>query len=434
MKQTSKKVLALAAGISLAATVAACSSNTPGNGTSSQSAAGNAALTGRGPITWVQGKDNAGKVQGLLDQWNAKHPDEKVTLIELSSSADQQRQSMINNAQTKSDAYCVLSVDVVWVAEFAANRWLEALPADQLPADKFLKPVWQTGMYRDRLYAVPHASDGGLLYYRSDLLKQAGIDKAPASWDDMKKSCDAVRKLPGQENIGCYGGQLAKYEGGTVNIAEAINGGGGVFFDQAGKPKVDTPEAAKGLDYLVNGLKTNFIPQEALTYKEEEGRAAFEAGRLLFYRNWPYQYSLTAKKLEGKYDIAPLPAMGDHAGASSLGGHNAGISTSCKNKATAFDFIKWYTDEDAQKYMLKEESLAPVYSSLYNDAEMVKLYPYLPTLLKSIENAVPRPQVVRYGDVTAAIQDAIYPALQGSTSTKDALADLQKRLAALSDH
>lgn len=38
--------------------------------------------------------------------------------------------------------------------------------------------------------------------------------------------------------------------------------------------------------------------------------------------------------------------------------------------------------------------------SLYADPELIKQFPYLPTLLKSIQNAKPRPKAVAYGDVT----------------------------------
>jgi multiple sugar transport system substrate-binding protein len=39
----------------------------------------------------------------------------------------------------------------------------------------------------------------------------------------------------------------------------------------------------------VNGFKNGAIPQKAITYKEEDGRCAFQAGELLFHRQWPYQ-------------------------------------------------------------------------------------------------------------------------------------------------
>ena len=51
--------------------------------------------------------------------------------------------------------------------------------------------------------------------------------------------------------------------------------------------------------------------------------------------------------------------------------------------------------------------------SLYTDPALVKQYPYLPVLLESIENAVPRPITPFYPGVTKAIQNNAYAAMQG---------------------
>ena len=118
--------------------LAACS-----NDSDSGSAADSQDFSGTGPINYAQGKDfSSGMVQKRLDEWNKKYPDEKVTLIELSSEADQQRSSLVNSAQTKSDAYDVISLDLVWVAEFAANRWVMQLPADKLKNSDIIPSVW----------------------------------------------------------------------------------------------------------------------------------------------------------------------------------------------------------------------------------------------------------------------------------------------------
>ncbi len=52
-------------------------------------------------------------------------------------------------------------------------------------------------------------------------------------------------------------------------------------------------------------------------------------------------------------------------------------------------------------------------ADLYNDPALQKKFPYLPTLLTSIENAVPRPVTPFYPAVTKAIQDNAYAALKG---------------------
>ena len=410
-----------------------------GGGGSTTSAGGGAttALEGVGPITFVTGKDTSNFVQGQLDKWNAAHPDQKVTFIELPDDADAQRQQMIQNANAKSDAFTILSVDNVWTAEFAANRYIVELQPDQFPAiPSMLPPVVDAAKYKDKLYAVPYASDGGMLYYRTDLLQAAGITAPPKTYSELIDDCKKVQATPGGAGLNCYAGQFQKYEGLTVNAAEAINGGGGVITDDSGKPNVNTPEAKAGLDFLANGFKDGYIAKEALTYKEEESRRAFQEGKLLFLRNWPYVYSLASKtdgssKVNGKFAVAPLPgATGP--GVSSLGGHALAISAYAKNKKTALDFINFYTSKDENTIQVKQASLAPVWTSIYDDPALQKDLPYLTTLKDSILSAKARPKVVKYGDATLAIQDAAYAALQGTETTDQALQQLQDKLTKLS--
>jgi multiple sugar transport system substrate-binding protein len=387
---------------------------------------------GRGPITLATGKDTSGVLPKVLDQWNSKHPKEKVRMIELSDSADEQRQRMIQNAELKSSDFTVLNMDVVWNAEFAANRWIMELPKDQLKTDQLLKPTVDAASYRGRMYSAPWSSDGGLLYYRKDLLKKADVEP-PKTWDEMKAACKKVKKLPEAKDVSCYSGQFDKYEGLTVNFSEMINGAGGSVVDENGKPTVNTPEAKKGLKWFVDAYKDGTIPKKAITYKEEEGRQAFQKGKLLFHRQWAYQWSLAnmkdgSSKVAGKFDVSPLPGM-TGTGASSLGGHNLAISSTAKNKATALDFVKFMTNHENQKKKLALSSQPPTNAALYDDPAMVKKFPFLPTLKKSILSAKPRPRVVQYGDATAAIQEAAYGALTGKTSVDAALAKLQKDLA-----
>lgn len=430
-----RKHLALVAGATATGLVLAACGGDDGGGETEAGGGGETgapALEGTGPITLVQGKDTSGFVQQVLDKWNADHPDEEATLIELPESADQQRAQMIQNAEAESDAYSVLSVDNVWTAEFAANRYILELPEDEFPVDEMLQPVIDSARYLDKIYAIPHASDGGMLYYRTDLLEAAGIAEPPATWAEMLEQCEQIQATPEGEGAACYAGQFEKYEGLTVNASEAINSAGGVVTEDDGTPNVNTPEAAEGLNFLVNGFTEGYIPAEAITYKEEEGRRAFQEGRLIFHRQWPYQYNLAnatdgSSQVAGKFAVAPLPGL-DGPGASSLGGHALGISTYAANKASALEFIKFYTSVEENTQQLELASNAPIYESIYDDAALQEKFPYLPILKESILNAIPRPKVVRYGDATLAIQDAAYGALTGDLTTEEALEQLQTQL------
>lgn len=380
-------------------------------------------LDARGPISYVQGKDNSDVVRPLLEKWNKDHPDEKVTFVELSDNADQQHDDMVQNLQSKNENYDVMSVDVIWTAEFAAKGWLQPLQ-DELEVDTsdMLEATIESGTYQDVLYAAPQSSDGGMLYYRTDL-----VPEPPKTWDEMMDMCSIAEK----EKMGCYAGQFAKYEGLTVNTAEAINTAGGTIIDDEGNPTLETEEAKAGLDNLVTAYENGNIPKEAITYMEEQGRQAFESGDLLFLRNWPYVYGLAqngdSSKVKDKFAVAPLPGL-DGPGASSLGGHNVGISAYSAHKATAHDFVEFLTSAETEKFYATQGSLAPVLGSLYDDADLVEQLPYLPVLKTSIDNAVPRPVTPFYPAVTKAIQDNAYAALKGDKSVDDALADMQQSI------
>ncbi len=419
-------MLAATAAVAALLVTTACSSGDSGGG----AAAGPADdWEQRGPITYAQGKDTAGVWKGILEQWNADHPGEEVTLRELSPEADQQRADMIKRAQAKSGEFSVMSVDVVWTAEFAANGWLTELPADQFPTTGMLESAVDAASYFGKVYAFPQSSDGALLYYRKDLLDAAGLE-APTTWAEMQAACDKI--LPDQKGMSCYAGQHQKYEGLTCNIAEAVNSSGGEFITENGESAVDTPEAIDGLQWMVDGFKSGMIPADAITWKEEEGRQAFQDGKLLFHRNWPYVWNLAVKddgssQVVGKVAVAPLPGK-DGPGVSTLGGHNIGISKFAENKGTAADFIKWIASEPIQREFLEKGSLAPVLGDMYADAELNEQFPYLETLGKSIETAQSRPKAVRYGDVTLAIQDSTYAALQGQKPSDQAFTELQAKL------
>ena len=413
-----KKAMRVAAAtVTLALTGAglvACSSSTP--------AGGGASSPGKdefGPITVVQGKDNNGTLPLMKEMWDKSHPGEEVTFKEQSDKADQQLTDLLQHFQQKLSDYDVVSTDVVWTQQLASQGYLQPLTgAYKLDQSAIVPAVLNTSKYRDIQYAAPSATDSQILYYRKDWL---GSKPVPKTYEEMFALCGIAKS----KGAGCYAGQYAKYEGLTVNFAEAVNSAGGTIVNDKGEPTLNTPEAKKGLETLVNAFKDGDIPKAAITYQEEQGRQAFEAGKLMFYTNWPYAYSLTttgknsfAAKDKNALGIAGFP------GKSSLGGHNWAISQYSKHKGTALKFLKWAQTPEVQKFEIEKASAAPVVASLYTDSSLTSKFPYLTTLKDSLDNAVPRPGTPYYQAVTTAIQNNAYAALQGSKSVDQALSDM----------
>lgn len=392
-----------------------------GGGTGGGTSGGGGGNTGdRGPITMVQGKDTSGILPGLANLWNKDHPNEKVTMIQQTDKADQQHDDLVQHFQAKDSSYDVVSVDVIWTAEFAAKQWLVPLKDDfAINTDGLLAGPVKSATYNGTLYAAPETSDGGLLYYRKDL-----VSKPPTTWAELISDCSKATA-----GMSCYAGQFSKYEGLTCNAAEAIYGAGGNIVKADGKtPDVDTDQAKQGLNFLVNGFKQGYIAKDAITYQEEESRNAFQSGKVLFLRNWPYVYNHLVQdkdsKVKDKFGVAPLPGL-NGPGTSTLGGHNFAISQYSKHKATALDFLKFIVSEPAQNLLLNVGSLAPVLKASYSDPALIAKFGYLPTLEKSIDTAIPRPVTPFYPAVTQTIEQNVYQALQGSLSVDDAVKNIQ---------
>ncbi|MEU6218170.1 ABC transporter substrate-binding protein [Streptomyces sp. NPDC047022] len=386
----------------------------------------------RGPLTLATAGDLTGYLRPLLEGWNRTHPGEKVTLVELPDSADETHAQMITDLRGgDSSRFDVLNIDVAWTSEFAAAGWIRPLPRDRFPLKSFLPPVVGTATYDGRLFAVPYVTNAGLLLYRKDVLAREGV-APPRTWSELEHEAKTIAPKYG---LGGYAGQFLPYEGLTVNAAEAVySAGGTILGDEGERVTVNSAAAREGIGFLARGIREGWIPREALTYKEEESKQAFQDGHLLFLRNWPYAYAVASakgSKVAGKIGAVPLPGP-DGPGTSVLGGSNLAVNTHARHPESAARLIAYLTSEPVQREVLTRGALPPVRAALYDDPELVRRFPYLPTLRASVLAAAPRPKSPRYDQVSLAVQAVVHDALTGQETPESAVRRLARELAAIS--
>ncbi|MEY9990470.1 multiple sugar transport system substrate-binding protein [Streptomyces sp. V4I8] len=387
---------------------------------------------GRGPMTLATAGDLTGYLGSVLDGWNRTHPDEKVTLVELPDSADETHAQMTTDLRAGDRSrFDILNIDVSWTSEFAAQGWIRPLARDRFPLDTFLPPVVDTATYDGQLYAVPYVTNAGLLLYRKDILAKEGVDP-PRTWAELEGAAKTIAPKYGLDG---YAGQFLPYEGLTVNAAEAVySAGGSILGDEGERVTVNSTAARDGIGFLARGVREGWIPQRALTFKEEESKQAFQDGRLLFLRNWPYAYvgaSAKGSPVSGKIGAVPLPGPGGP-GRSVLGGSNLAVSTHARHPDSAARLIAYLTSERVQRQILTRGALPPVRADLYEDPGLVREFPYLPTLRQSVRTAAPRPESPRYDQVSLVVQAVVHDAMTGRETPESAVRRLARELAALS--
>jgi multiple sugar transport system substrate-binding protein len=183
----------------------------------------------------------------------------------------------------------------------------------------------------------------------------------------------------------------------------------------------------------VRGVREGWIPKAALSYKEEESKQAFQDGRLLFLRNWPYAYAVASapgSPVAGKVGAVRLPGP-DGPGTSVLGGSDLAVNTHARHPNSAARLIAYLTSEKVQRQVLTLGALPPVRAALYMDPDLVERFPYLPTLRSSVLSAAPRPKSPRYDQVSLVVQAVVHDAMTGHESSDAAVRRLAKELAAI---
>lgn len=391
------------------------SSSSSGSSSSGSAVTPTMANNASGKVTWCIGKDTTGAFSEVVKLYNQSHPKVHVTLLELPTSADAQRTQLVQREQAKSSECDVLGMDVIWTAEFASQGWLKDVsPAIQARQSEFIPSTLNTAKMNGKYWAVPFNTNAGLLYYN-----KTKIPTAPTTWQQTYQLA---------KQHGGLGIQGQQYEGLTVNFLELLFSNGGTVVSSDGKKAtIDSPQAQQVLSFMQQGFKSGAIPQANLTYMEEESRNAFQDGKVVLLRNWPYVYSL-AKQAKVNFGVVPLPTFAGGHPASVLGGYNLGISSYSKDPGAALSFVNFATSPAAQTKFFIKSSLPAVIASVYKDPAVVKSQPFAPQLLLAVEHGQARPVSPVYPQISEAIYKNVYSALSSGTSPSTALSNAQSQI------
>ena len=370
-----------------------------------------------GDVTWCIGKDTTGAFGTVIDNFNKANPNANVKLLELPEDAGEQRRLQVQRLEAKSPECDVLGTDVIWTAEYAAQGWLLDV-SDWISknGDKFIPSTVDTTEFEGKNWAIPFNSNAGFIYYRTDQ-----VDKAPDNWEDLYKEA-------GENDGVVYQG--FRYEGLTVNFLELVYSAGGSVLSEDGKEATaDSQEVKDALTFMADGIKNGAVPKAVTTYKEEESRRAFESGNATFMRNWPYAYSLGKdSKIADKFDIATFPGFAGNKGAGVLGGYNLAISAYSKNPEGSLAFAEFATNPEQQALMATEASLPPTVTETYDDPAVKKAMPFAEELRTAIDQAQPRPVSPVYPQISEAIFNNVYDALQGKASADEAASKMNEEI------
>jgi multiple sugar transport system substrate-binding protein len=327
----------------------------------------------------------------------------------------------------------VILGDVIWTAQLAANDWISTLSDLFDNQDEYLPGSIEAVTFDGDIFGVPWFTDTGLLYYRSDLLEDAGFSEPPTTWDELMEMAETVSRDVNVENGFVFQG--ANYEGGVCNGLEFIwnHGGDALDPDDPTRVVVDSPEAVAGLRAERSMVESGVAPQSVATYREDESAGAFLNGNAVFLRNWPYVYALVGVEGEsrietGQVGVSELPSADGGPGFGTVGDQPLYITATSENQESAWEFIRFLAESEQQKFRALEGSFLPTLTALYEDEEIRDSVPVVPLAQEALQNTRPRPVSPYYSDLSLQMSEEFNDSLNGDIPPEEAAANLQSAM------
>jgi multiple sugar transport system substrate-binding protein len=183
----------------------------------------------------------------------------------------------------------------------------------------------------------------------------------------------------------------------------------------------------------LRGLVVDGVSPPWVTAADEElTRRAFQDGRAIFLRNWPYALDLfeaADSPVRGKVGIAPLPRhRRGTRGAGATGGAHLAIHRRTRHPEAALALVRHLASDASQKAMAAGVALNPTRMHLYQDPDLVKNHPWLPRIYEIAAAARPRPVTPYYLMLSTTLQPELSAVLVGVKTPRQAVEHARRRI------
>lgn len=389
-------------------------------------------------LSFVVTQNEAEYWQPLIEQFEAKNKGIRIDLANFSQTKPvypidtDQLKATYSTAFENKLPFDLIYMDIIWVPEFAEAGLLMDLKQEfsqreleELELDEFLVSEVDNGYHQGKLYRIPFRTDAGVLYYRKDLLKEAGYPP-PETFEDLieiSKALQTQKKVPWG-----YLWQGRQTEALAAMFVEVLEGYGG-FWIKDQKVGLDQPAAIQAVEFLRNTIKQGISPAGITTYEEEYTRRLFREGQAIFMRNWPFVWTYAngpGSSVRGQIAIKSMVhALGENSGACK-GGWGFGIAKTTKHQKAAWQAIKFFTSAAAQRQFTLAYGSVPSRRKLFFEPKIVARYSHYPELLNLIDKSwVARPRIRQYTRASAILQKhlsaALNPDENGYPSSQEAM-------------
>lgn len=409
-------------------------------------AAGALSLTSISPARAASGEVSVWKFGGTpteVENWalrndafSAAHND--ISLKYSFFNGQIRRQKILAGFQTRrlADVIIAFGQDIPEFVGFDMIQPLDDIAGDKIAGwkERLVPEVMAAGMHEGKLYGLPTYVDmASFLAVNLDALEEAGFDRPPATWAELREYAKAMTK-PDRPGI-AFPATTAPVD---INIFEGIAyaNGGRIFDEETGKVTLNDPGVVDALQLYVDLIADGSTP--AATSLTEtffrdtaqlfgQGRSAMWIG--LSWLNTPWGVS------EGiRWTGVPFPhpdkASGSFPPVNAIMDPTAilMVSSRSQNPEAAVEYLDFWSQNEQLEIWGGQPEVAriPAGKAAWDNQELAKVWPNWVKAYNEgtlFEGAAPMPRFIGVSAIESALGTAIQEAVLNKKTPKQALDD-----------
>ncbi len=338
----------------------------------------------------------------------------------------------------------IILIDVVWIGEFAASGWVvplenfyndAALGDPDLSLEGFFPILLESfGTWDGVVYGLPFDNYSGLLFYNKCMLEEAGFDKPPATWEELKDVYGPALTTGDQ-----YAYALQSRRGETQSadsFMRVIWPFGGSLLDDEFEPNLSSDESLAGLNFRQDLME--IMPPDIVEWDHDETVQGLAQGRVAMITEWSAFYATLSSPDTSKIsdclaiDVEPAGPAGP---SPALGGFSLGINSQSDpdKQAASWLYIQWVTSEAKAKDYIRAGGVSGRQSA-YEDEALKADFPYFEPLVVSwanYGNAVFRPRFPEWPAISEIIAQWGSEMMLGTVTVEEGVSQIEEQMRAI---
>ena len=373
---------------------------------------------------WAMGREGE-VVSELMPAFERANPGIRVSVQQIPWSAAHEKLLTAYVGDATPD---IAMLGNTWVPEFVALDALEPLDSrvgasSHVLRSDYFAGIWNTNVVDGVTYGIPWYVDTRVLFYRTDLLANAGYSQMPTTWEDWRTAMTRIRSR-----------MTARQYPLLIPITEwpppvilGLQAGSGLLNENGTYGAFSEPSFRKAFEFYVSLFRDSLAP--ALSGSEISNLyQEFERGNIAMYISGPWQIGEFTNRLppamQDKWMTAPLPGI-DAPGVSLAGGASLSLFRRSKRKDEAWKLMEYLSRPEVQAEFYRLTGDLPARREAWKDSSLANNR-YARAFREQLDRAVPTPPVPEWEQIATKVFEHGERAVRGRVSVEEALAALDR--------